>query len=229
MLYRSIPMFVTVALLAAACGGGGDDVRYETQSHPKATAAPATEPAGPPASAPNELSGEELFESLDPFALLNDAGSGAAPGAAPANADELQAALLDVSDLPSEFRQFEDIASGTPSPYGDIEMVGRMFATGDPDSDDPGTLVMSMIMTLPPEALAELGDPSDFSSLADSYLEGFTSADALLSGLGNVEFLDASGLGDGGIAMRTELDISELFGGLGELGTPEGSGGLPPT
>ena len=134
----------------------------------------------------------------------------------------LKLALLDASDLPSEFVSFGDVALVTPSEFGDIETAASMFVGGDLLSGDFGAMVISAAIALPPEALDELGDLADLGELA-----GLTDADLqeLMAGADQfgIEFrdlraLDAAGLGQGGFGLHIEM----FFGGLFEaLAAPD--------
>ena len=209
--YLSFTIMLSVALFAAACGGGDSsgDVQQEPNDDTVYRIAPS-DPADPPASlldADSDVAdaGETLFGTLDPFQFV----SGVEGEAVPGDVDPaLKLALLDASDLPSEFVSFGDVALVTPSEFGDIETAASMFVGGDFLSGDFGAMIISAAIALPPEALDELGDLEDLDELA-----GLTDADLqeLMAGADQfgIEFrdlraLDAAGLGQGGFGLHIE-------------------------
>ena len=223
--HLSFIIMLSVPLFAAACGGGdsGGDVQLEAEDDTVSRIAPS-DPADPPASlldADSDVAdaGETLFGTLDPFQFV----SGVEGEAVPGDVDPaLKLALLDASDLPSEFVSFGDVALVTPSEFGDIETAASMFVGGDLLSGDFGAMIISAAIALPPEALDELGDLADLGELA-----GLTDADLqeLMAGADQfgIEFrdlraLDAAGLGQGGFGLHIEM----FFGGLFEaLAAPD--------
>ena len=223
--YLSFIIILSVALFAAACGGGDSsgDVQQEPDDDTVYRIAPS-DPADPPASlldADSDVAdaSETLFGTFDPFQFV----SGVEGEAVPGDVDPaLKLALLDASDLPSEFVSFGDFSLITPSEFGGIETATSMFVGEDFLSGDFGAMIISAVIALPPEALDELGDPVNLDELA-----GLTDADLqeLMAGAGQfgIEFrdlraLDASGLGQGGLGLHIEM----FFGGLFEaLAAPE--------
>ncbi len=217
----SFILILSVALFAAACGGGdpSGDVQLEPEDDTVYRIAPS-DPASPPASlldADSDVAdaGETLFGTLDPFQFV----SGVAGEAVPGDVDPaLKLALLDASDLPSEFVSFGDVGLVTPTEFGGIETAASMFVGSDFLSGDFGAMIISAAIALPPEALDELGDLADLDELA-----GLTDADLreLMAGADQfgIEFrdlraLDASGLGQGGFGLHIEMSFGGLFEAL---------------
>ena len=209
-----------LALLAAACASGegnADDVA-------------SLEPNAPPPAAVRDADiGEDaggasdaLLGALDPFQFLGGLGG---PGASQEVDPSLGAALLTADDLPAGFQPMGEFSFSMPSDFGAMEMVASMFTSGDLAGNDFNAMVMSAVMALPPEALAELGDLGNLSGLGEADLAEIQAA----SGQAGMEFadlrvLDASDLGDGGFGMRMELDFGAFFAAFGP---PEGDETLP--
>ena len=116
------------------------------------------------------------------------------------------ATLLEQSDLPAAFRFSEEFGISDDLGRG---MATRIFSTSDLESEDPGTIVISIAVALGPEELAEIDDL--IGELERSYDEVEGSF-----GFDGFELLDASGLGNGGFGMRFELDFSAMFDALAE-------------
>jgi hypothetical protein len=92
-------------------------------------------------------------------------------------------------------------------------MAMNMFATGDLESGDFGTMVMSAAIA--GEGLADLGE-FDEAALGEAELAEMEEALGQL-GAGEVSLLDASGLGEAGFGVHMEMDFSQLLAGFGEL------------
>ena len=229
-------VLLPLVLLAAACGGG--DGPDEGAQQPPAQSTPAVRDAdgdgvydttdstgdAEPTHAVDTATGNDgeggagaLFSTLNPFQLLS------AAGGQPASTDvdpSLKAALLDESDLPSGFAGFGDFSYSVPSEFGDIGMVASMFASGDLASQELGTMVMSAVLAVPPDARDQFGD---FDELQDLSAADLQQIEAVAGQIGvafsNLHELDASGLGDKGFGMHMEMDFAGL---LGAFGAPEG-------
>jgi hypothetical protein len=243
MLKRLVLLALPPVLLLAACGGDNGDSDDDSGPTARATAtdevaAPTEEPlddATPTtqviATVPLDLSGGGsatsggLFDTVNPLDFLGgfsgDFGGGGRADPA------LAAVLLTGGDLPAGFFALGDFGGTFPSEYGDLEMAMSMFASGDFMTDDPssfGAAVMSAVVTVPPAALAEAGDPSEWDDYARAAMDDLD-AMAAEYGFGATEFeiLDASGLGDGGLGIHMVLDFSGL---LDAFGAPPGSSPL---
>ena len=201
-----------LALLAAACSSSGGSPDANSDS-----AQPPTSPTEPALAVEKDGAGAaDLLASMNPFELLGSIGG---PTSSEAN-PELKAALLTASDLPGEFMPFGEFGLAAPTELGPIDMAGSVFASGDLSDGDFEALVMSVVADLPPEALAELGDPSKRGALTEAQMSQFEDElGPLGEAFGNVELLDASGLGDGGVGIHFEMDFGTLLAGFG---APEG-------
>jgi hypothetical protein len=167
---------------------------------------------------------DALLGTLNPFQFL-DAMEGL-----PMSQDvdpSLKAVLLDAGDLPPDFLSLGEFTFSLDSEVGTIEMAASQFSSGDMMADDLGTMVMSAVMTLPPEALEELGDLSDLEGLTQADLEAMQAeVEEFGMEFAELELLDASGLGDGGFGFGYTMNFSALMEGLGE-GFGEGFGEEP--
>lgn len=163
----------------------------------------------------DDAGGFDLLGTVNPLQFL---GGMDTVSVASQNVDpSLEAALLTTADVPG-FQSFGDFSYAVPSPYGDIEMVARMFFDGDISTESFDTMVMSAAMSMPPEALAEMGDLEDLTGLTD---EDLAQIDDLSGGFGTdfIDFgiLDADGLGDGGVGIHIEMDFAALLEGFGPV------------
>lgn len=248
MLRKLALVILPFALLAAACGGGGDTdggSERDASGSPAASAdadagaqgGPAgpsdvvgdtddgvvvgTKPSRPPASADDGDANDgdagavdALLGTLNPFQFLGDMeGMPMSQDVDPA----LKAALLDAGDLPPDFLSLGEFTFSLDSEVGTIEMAATQFSSGDMMADEFGTMVMSAAMTLPPEALEEMGDLSDLEGLTEADFEAMQAeVEEFGMEFAELELLDASGLGDGGFGMRLALDFGDLFAAFGE-------------
>ena len=203
-------LLAAIALLAAACGGSspsgdkGDD---------DAASAPAATDNG---TADGAVDTSTVLSSFNPFSFLESLNTASPVAAADVDPD-LTEALITIDDLPGGFVALGDFTMSASTELGDVDMATTMFSSGDPAAEDfsaIGTMVMSAAIALPPEALDELGDPSQLSEITEDDL-GPLQDELAATGLADLELLDASGLGDGGIGMRVSMDFGELFGALG--------------
>ncbi len=216
MLRRIALILVPVALLAAACGGNGDSDGADDGSDagPTATVSEPTAEATTPADATNgdegRSPGAALLGSVNPFELLGSIGD---PSASADVDSSLKDPLLQASDLPSDYLPAGEFTFSMPTEVGQADMAASMFAKGDLASQEVGPMVMSAVVALPPEALAELGDPSELDDLTEDELAELEDLQEM--GLGEINLLDGSGLGDGGLGMHMEMDFGGLFGALG--------------
>ena len=212
MLRRISLAFLPLAFLAAACIGGGSESATNERTTP--------EPISPPPASTSDMdtlepgsTSDVLLSSLNPFQLLDSFGQ--QPTSQQVD-PSLKAALLDADDLPAGFVSLGQSTLTIPGDIGPMEMAASQFVIGDLEGDFGG-MVMSAVMSLPPEALAELGDLSDLeAAMQAEFSQGIAEAEQLGLSLGDFRLLDASGLGDGGLGMHMEFDLGAL---LGELAT----------
>ena len=241
MLRTVALLLLPIALLAAACGGPNEPPSAEldppgAESDPPASAldddiegdGPGATAAPPSTDGDRQTSGldaglvgdgsgtlDSLFGGFDPFTMMGGLDLAAGfPGMSQEVDPALKGALLDEGDLPGEFQFSEEFSFSIPGDVASMELAARIFATGDLESDDPGAMVMSMAMALPPEAWEELGSIEDMSGEIDRSFDEFGMGEML--GFDGFELLDASGLGDGGFGMRLELDLSAMLGAFTE-------------
>ncbi|MCH7511038.1 MAG: hypothetical protein IIB19_01605 [Chloroflexi bacterium] len=228
MLRRISLAFLPLALLAAACIGGGSESATDERATPEPTSPPpisssatyTPEPTSPPPASISATDTVEpggaanaLLEGLNPLQLLDSFGQ--QPTSQQVD-PSLKAALLDADDLPAGFVSLGQSTLTIPGDIGPMEMAASQFVIGDLEGDFGG-MVMSAVMSLPPEALAELGDLSDLeAAMQAEFSQGIAEAEQLGLSLGDFQLLDASGLGDGGLGMHMELDFGAL---LDELAT----------
>lgn len=216
MLRRISLAFLPLAFLAAACIGGGSESATNERTTP--------EPISPPPASTSDMdtlepgsTSDVLLSSLNPFQLLDSFGQ--QPTSQQVD-PSLKAALLDADDLPAGFVSLGQSTLTIPGDIGPMEMAASQFVIGDLEGDFGG-MVMSAVMSLPPEALAELGDLSDLeAAMQAEFSQGIAEAEQLGLSLGDFRLLDASGLGDGGLGMHMEFDLGAL---LGELATAFGA------
>lgn len=210
MLRKLAILLLPLALLVAACSPGGDSAKREAPAEPPASLSDGEiEGADTVTDQTDGESDSSLLSTFSPFELLESVGEQSSSG----EVDPiLKAVLLEAGDLPAGFLSFGEFSMSAPTEYGPVDMATSMFLRGDLTSDEMGEIVMSIAALLPPEALDELGDPSNLAAQSEAELEAFKSE---LGELGSLDLLDASGLGDGGLGLRMELDFGGLFGALG--------------
>ena len=216
MLRRISLAFLPLALLAVACIGGGSESATDERATPEPTSPPPASISAMETVEPGGAS-DVLLNSLNPFQLLDSLGQ--QPTSQQVD-PSLEAALLAAGDLPADFVPLGQFTLTIPGDIGPMEIAASQFVIGDLEGDFDA-MVMSAVMALPPEALAELGDLSDLEAAAQA---GFSQEIAEFEqlGLGDFRLLDASGLGDGGLGMHMELDLGALLGELATaLGAPE--------
>ena len=217
MLRRSLLALLPLALLAAACSSGGDTTTNREVTDPSDPPAAAIDTSDATAEDTASASGSgdtavELLTDFNPFELLNAIGDPSSLEVDP----QLAKALLSAGDLPGDFIPFGEYGISAPTEIGSIDMAMSMFAQGDLASEELGAMVMSLAATLPPEALAELGDPSQLAAITQAEVDRIEDEfGALGEGFGDFRILDASGLGDGGLGMRLEMDFGGLLGAFG--------------
>lgn len=222
MLRKLALILLPLALLAAACDGDDSKTDDGGQSNPTATVAEPTIPADEADSGGDgDSPGATLLGSLNPFELLGSLGD-QLPSASEGVDPSLKGPLLQAGDVPSDYAPLGEFAYSVPSELGELQMAASTFSSGDMASDELGRTVMSAVVALPPEALDEIGDPSELANMSEEDLAELEELEQM--GLGGVELLDASDLGDGGVGMHVEFDFSGLFGAFG---APEGDEPMP--
>jgi hypothetical protein len=212
----------------------GTDEGRPTQPRAAPTATPpaaigdgdrGSPPIGPSAEPPAAISdpgdagdgdaGEALFGALNPFDLLGGFDPAAGPEVFNQNVDpSLKAPLIVAGDLPPRYSPLGEFAFSLPTEYGPMEMAASQFQTGDPSGMEMGSMVMSAVMSLPPEAMEELGDLSELEELTEADLAELQDLEGLGMGFENVHILDTSGLGDGGAGFHMEINFGDLFESL---------------
>ena len=237
--FAFVLLFVSVFLLAA-CGGGNDNdaARSEPTAQPAlvvdndvysrggdsgSTGQPPASVADSGADGAGGQAGDALLGALNPLQFLGGLDSANISLQADPS---LAGMLLTADDLPGDFQSMGEFSFSIPSEFGQMDMAARMFSKGELEGDNFDATVISGALTLPPEALAQVGDLEELQALSDADL---AEMEAMTAEMG-VEFaelslLDASGLGDGGFGMHMELDFSAL---LGAFGAPPDGESLPP-
>ncbi len=210
-----------------AVGAAGPDGIYNTADDSVVgNASDVDDPADAPASfadpdgivdsssdpevASSSLEDNVLLGALNPFSLLG--GVSAVPSGQDSFGPDSGAALLTAADVPNAFLEMGEFAFSVPSEFGDMDMAARMFGTGN-DPDDFGAMIMSVAMTLPPEAMGELDElmgltEADFVDLQEG-------SDDFGMEFADLQILNADGLGDGGFGMHMEIDFGALFSVFG--------------
>ena len=210
---RQIALLLLALLLLGlvACGdGNGNDTPTST---PEAigTTTPSDE-ASPTGSGVSGSGAGALLGAFNPLNLLSGAGQ---PGSGETD-PSLSGVLIQAADLPANFTLAGDFSNTIPSQFGDTPMAANIFVSGDLASSNFNAIIMSAALALPPDALDELGDPSELSDLTDADLGPIRdSAGALASLYNDLRVLDASGLGDGGTGIHISLDFAALLGIFG--------------
>ena len=239
MLHKLGLLLVPMLLVAAACGGDGNNdgdnstdstatpLATATANAPEATATiEAPESTATPiviatqdfGGGPIDLGGaSNVLSSVNPFRLLDsfDGASSFSTDVDPALKNELLAA----SDLPSGFLSMGEFTFAAPSEYGEMQMAANIFASGDiTSSGELGTMVMSASIAIPPGAMDEFGAETldEIRNLSD---EDLASALGGVEGFGAVfsdlRVLDGAGLGDGGVGMHMVMDFSGMMDAFG--------------
>jgi hypothetical protein len=218
-------LLLPLLLLLAACNSGGGNGGSPTEvadppgSDAEATDddAVATDEATPDdtdtSSGDDGDTDGDPFASLNPFDVLNSLDGSATMGTPDPT---LAAALLTAGDLPGGFMDGGSFGMSMPTEGGTVDLAMSMFMSGDIDSGEFDAMVMSAVMALPPEALAEL-EGEDFALSDDDLdeIESMIGETDLGVGIGDIAVLDAAGLGDGGFGMHMTMDFAGLFGALG--------------
>jgi hypothetical protein len=209
---------------------GGDEPAKSTVSTPTDSAGTGDDTTAPTIddSTAGDTSGDtsggnavtNVLGTFDPLSLVGALSSGEAPtlGDPIAGSEvdgSLSDALIQEGDLPAGFQSAGEMSFSMPVEGATADMAMRMFASGDLESGDFGTMVMSAAIESAEMANAGDFDPSQLSE------EDLAEATGAMSSLGinvtELRLLDASGLGEGGFGMHMQMDFAELFAGFGEL------------
>jgi hypothetical protein len=188
-----------------------------TTSDPAETAEPTEDESGD-----DSASSGELFGSFNPFSALQSL-NGSSPASTQVD-PALKAMLLKDADLPG-FMGFGEYAFSVPDQQGGtVDAAASMFMSGDVASTgELGTMVMSMVATVPPGD--DMGDLDQLDELSQAELDQIAATAGQFGvGYGDIRALDASGLGESGGAMHLEMDFAGLFSGLGAGESPVPNG-----
>ena len=237
----NLAFFAVIAAVAVAAfvflGGAGAISGFVGDDEPSRSTATVAEVTPTPTEAPPALtptpaddsatgSGDggaavtSVLNTFDPLSVVGALSSGAAPQLGEpiegSQADgSLGEALLQQGDLPAGFETFGEMTFSMPVEGTTANMALNMFATGDMEGGDFGTLVMSGVIES--ADMAALGD-LDATELSEGDLAEVGEALSNVGiQVGDLRLLDASGLGEGGFGMHMEMDFSELFAGFQEL------------
>ncbi len=201
---------------------------------PTPTSAPTPAPA--PTVVPDDIADEgdsgtpveQVLNTFDPFTLMGALGSSGSPADISISGpdgttfvpsdqadDSLKAIVVQQGDLPPGFSSLGEMSFSVPTGQATADMVASMFATGDLDSGDLGTMVISAVM-VGPDVTAELGNFDELEEMTQADLD---EAAAAMEEFGvtliEMELLDASGLGDAGMGMHMVMDFSGMFDAFG--------------
>jgi hypothetical protein len=202
-----------------------------TPSPSDAAPTPAPSPTGDAGDGTDGDGGdpvEQVLNTFDPFTLMGVLGSSGSPddititapdGTTFAPSDQvdesLMAVLVKQGDLPSGFSSLGEMSFSLPTGQAAADMAASMFATGDIESDDLGTMVMSVAMA-GPDVTEAMGDFAELGTLTQADLE---EAAGLMEEFGvslaEIELLDASGLGEAGMGMHMVMDFGGMFEAFG--------------
>jgi hypothetical protein len=207
-------LLLPILLLAAACTSGGGSGSAPTEvadppgSNAEATDAPDTSGAGDAGDSAD--AGSDPFASLNPFDVL-----GGLNGAQVMSAPDpvLADALITQDDLPDGFSDMGSYGFAMPSDVGTAKIAASMFTSGAIESGEFNAMVMSAVIAVPPEALAEMEGVEELTEEDLDEIADMAGASGL--GFAQMDLLDADGLGDGGFGMRMTMDFADLFGALG--------------
>jgi hypothetical protein len=225
-------LILPLALLTLACSDGSDNDNDELTATVVVDATETDEPAAPvldESPTPLVIATPDLgqavdpprsdaFSAVSPFALFGDLGS--APGASldgPVDPD-LGRALIRSSDLPAGFTSLGEMGYSAPSEYGPMEIAMSIFSSGDLESGQFDAMVASAVLELPPSVLAEIhnGLLDQMATYSDEDLaQAIGGGDDLSMLYTELDMLDASGLGEGGLGIHMVIDfglLAEIFG-----------------
>ena len=241
-------LFISMFAVACSGGGAGEDrtaqpgavERSEAVAQPEAPvwndervpakpdvpaasppeqAANSDAPRDPPASSADPApgtGGAALLSALNPLQFL---GGGVGLGMSVDVDPQLTSALLTVDDLPPGFVSMGEFSFSMPSEVGDIALAATMFAEDGFLEGELGLMVLSAGISLPEEALAEMGSLSELAGFNDADL---AELEAMSQEMGvdfaTLTLLDASSLGSEAFGMHMEIDFSgfiDIFGAAG--------------
>jgi len=225
-MIRAIPAFLALALLGAACLGGGDK-----DASPAATSRPAASPTARAQATPETADVDEteagtdglgsVFSSIFGGGLSGATGSTAGLGAGDPS---LKQFLPAAEDFPEGYVPFGEFTFSTPdqvSANGKIDMAASMAMTGDLTGGDLSSAGMLMAMVMHPQDLQDLGgslgsikdiDPDQLEAEIRKGIEQGAGVPGL--GISDVQVMDLPGVGDGGFGMQMVMDIGGLVGSL---------------
>ena len=166
------------------------------------------------------LDDNAVFGALNPFSFLGGMGM---PPASQAIDPDLGSALLTESDVPSGFGPMGEFSFSIPSEFGDMDMAARMFGSGIED-DDFGAMIISVVLSLPPEAMGEIEELTRLTDADLAEMQGGTGDFGME--FASLEILDTDGLGEAGFGMHMELDFAAFFSAFGALEDDAGPAGI---
>lgn len=206
-------LLLPIALVAAACGGGdksndsNDDGSNTIRDNGGVYDVDGNAPDGLDTSA----STDDLFATINPISAALG-GLDAFSAASSSSVDPaLAGLLLSESDLPDTFASYGDFSFSAAGG----SMTARLFATGDPHSDDPGTMVISMVVAVPPDAIDQLNSVFDPSALENDIFGN--------GAFGHFEVVDTSDLSDQAIGIHMDIDLGAFIGALSDAFGEEGA------
>ena len=166
------------------------------------------------------LNDNAILGALNPFSFLGGVDVG--PSSQEIDPNFGSALLID-SDVPSGFVPMGEFSYSAPSEFGDLDMAVRMFGS-DIEDDDFGAMIISAVMSLPPEAMGEL---DELTGLTEADLAEIQSAsDEFGMEFAKFEILDVDGLGEAGFGMHMELDFGAFFSAFGAPEEDAGPAGI---
>ena len=232
-----IPALLALLLVACTSGGDGTNERQDEAIEQPGAAAAAptsvTEPAAvpEPKAEPSEEEDSALGELLNPLNLLSGSlFSGAGPAGlrmATGEADPaLKAALITLDDLPPGYDVLDpgEMSFSFETDEGSLSVAMAMFFQGDVGDAFPESMLISAVITgsgdLLDESLGELQRYTESGDLEQEIEEALGPGGLGGIGFEDVQVLDASDLGDGGVGLHMVITME-----LDELGLPMPSDG----
>jgi hypothetical protein len=232
MLRKVVLFCLPLVLVLAACGDDNGDDSSDSDATAEATAtvetSDSTATAEPAEATPTSMviatpdlgGASSILGTANPFQFLDAMGSA---GSFSTDVDpSLKGQLLVASDLPSGYMPMGEFSMAVPSEYGEMQMAANMFASGDMTTGEFGAMAMSASILVPPDALDEFTNEAldQITSLSDEELaSALGGAEAFGVSFSELDVLDGSDLGDGGVGLHMAMDfgaLSDAFGAPGD-------------